>query len=134
MMYHVFKSLSSPYNGSLKFCPQPDICHLKFISIFYSHLIVHLEVDLVQLVQLPYYRVCFIISYVFLVVLNKLFAQFWARISTILAAVSGSFHQFPKEISRHHFAVGLVFSSPYNHLMLRKPEILIASLNKLLIN
>jgi hypothetical protein len=123
----VFKSLNSPYPGSLKFSTHPDIWHLKFSSIFYSYLILYLQVDLVKLVQLPYYRASFIISYVFLVVLNKFVAQFWTRKLTILAEVSRRFPQFPREISRHYFVLGLVFSSPYNHLMVRKPEILIAS-------
>ena len=46
MVYFVFKNPTSPYPESFKFCPQPDISHLKFSSIFYSHLILHLQVGL----------------------------------------------------------------------------------------
>jgi len=55
--------------------------------------------------------------------MNKFFAQFWARISTILAEVSRGFPQFPRKISRYYFAIGLenVFSC--------RPQFTIQSLN-----
>jgi len=46
MLYHVFKSPTISHPASFKYCPQPNNSHLKFSSIFYSHLILHLRVGL----------------------------------------------------------------------------------------
>lgn len=58
---------------------------------------------------------------------------YWLRCLAVFLSFLGKYrdiisHQAPKTYFR------VVFRSPYNHLMLSKPEILIASLNVLLIN
>jgi hypothetical protein len=107
MKYHVFKNPTSPYPQSFIFCPQLDISHLKFRSIFYSHLILHLQVGLAAISSASLLRSKSVHQLRVLFVLNNFFAQFWARVSTILAEVSRAFPQFLREISRYHLALGL---------------------------